>query len=116
MLDPQQHPGDQADSHGWHRIEVTPDTYPYEVKIPPNRGILPQATLERLRLCKEWTEAGQRAPKPEWELLDQGFHFEGEEHEPGEADEGILMDFRFEALELTEQQKIMLQPPEQRIK
>ena len=43
--------------------------------------------------------------------MGQGFRFEGEEHDPGEADEGIVLDFRFEALELTEHPKIMLQPP-----
>ncbi len=48
--------------------------------------------------------------------MDQGFHFEGEDREPGEADEGIALDCRFEALELTEHQKNMLQLPEQRIK
>ncbi len=96
-------------------IEATPNTDLYDVKIQPNLGIPPPAAIERLRLCKEWTEAGRRAPKPEWELLDQGFHFDGEEREPGEADEGIMLDFRFEALELAEHQTIMLQPPEQRI-
>ena len=32
--------------------EIPPDTEPYFYKLPPNRGIPPQAAIDRLEFCK----------------------------------------------------------------
>ena len=100
-------------------LEITPDELPYEYKIPPNRGIPPEAALDRLQICKHWVEAGERAPRPEWDALDRGFSFEApnlEEVDEPADEEHLELDFRFDALELTDHQRIMMQKPEDRIK
>jgi hypothetical protein len=67
-------------------------------------------------LQRKWIEAGERAPRPDWSILDSDFHFEHTSLEEPNDEEPIELDFRFEALELTEHQKMMLQRPEDRIK
>jgi hypothetical protein len=37
-------------------LEITPDTEPYFYKIPPNRGIPPEAAIHRLEICKNRRE------------------------------------------------------------
>ena len=101
-------------------MEITPDEPPYEHKLPPNRGIPREAAIDRLEICKSCIESKGRPPRPQWELLDRDFHFEpvdldGQDDEHEDEDD-IKLDFAFEALELTEHQKIMLQAPEDRIK
>ena len=48
-------------------LEITPDEEPYDYKLPPNRGIPPQAAVARLESVKNWIEKGERAPTPEWQ-------------------------------------------------
>ena len=101
-------------------LEITPDTEPYEPKLPPSRGIPPQAAIDRLESCRVWLAKG-RAPKPDWDLLNAGIHLHDpdlEENDGNEenGEEPLELDFRMESLELTEHQLLMLQPPEVRIK
>ena len=67
-------------------------------------------------MCRAWIEAGERAPRPDWGILDNDFHCEHTSLEEPNEEEPVELDFRFEALELTEHQKTMLQRPEDRIK
>ena len=100
------------------RLNITSDTAPWsEATLPPNRSIAPKAAMERLEKVEEWlnSESG-RAPKPDWEMLDAGFHFESENIEETEAKGHQELDFEFRGLELTEHQKLMLKPPEQRMR
>ena len=100
------------------KLEITSDTAEgFEPKFPPSRGIPPQAAIDRLQLCKAWIDAGTRAPKPNWDALDQNFRFETENlDEPENENSELMLDFATEQLELTEHQKAMLSPPENRIK
>ena len=100
------------------KLEITSDTAEgFEPKFPPSRGIPPQAALDRMQLCKDWIEAGTRAPKPNWDALDRDFRFEAQNlDEPEDEDSELMLDFATEKLELTEHQKAMLSPPENRIK
>ena len=62
-----------------------------------------------------------RAPKPDWDLLNDGVHLHGPSFEENEqndqnGEERLELDFRLQGLELTEHQLVMLQPPDARIK
>ena len=100
------------------KLEITSDEPPFEYKIPPNRGIQTEVARERLESLTTWLSSGERAPRPDWEQLDNK-QFELTKPNLDEQDEHrdpIELDFRFQALELTEHQLAMLQPPETRIK
>ncbi len=68
-------------------LEITPDTLPYECKLPPSRGIPPQAAIDRLAHCRHWLSEGEgRAPKPDWDLLNEGVHLHNQSFEENEDD------------------------------
>ena len=96
-------------------VEITDSTAEWNApKFPPSRGIPPTAALERMRAVRQWIDENKRAPKPDWAVLDECFHFEPHELEHDEAED--TFDFAFQGLELTEHQKLMLLPPDKRIK
>jgi len=67
-----------------------------------------------VRAVRQWIDENKRAPKPDWAVLDECFNFEPHELEHDEAED--TFDFAFQGLELTEHQKLMLLPPDKRIK
>ncbi len=100
-------------------IEITLDESPYEHKLRPNRRIRPQTTFDQLEACKKWIEAGKRASRPGWRLLDWVFRFETPDLDVvarSTDEESLELDLRFEAFDLTEHQRLTLQKPEDRIK
>ena len=79
-------------------LEITPDTEPYEPKLPPSRGIPPQAAIDRLESCRAWLAKG-RAPKPDWDILNHLVHLHDpnlEENDGNEenGEEPLDVDFR----------------------
>ena len=82
---------------------------------PPGRGISLWSASQRLVLAEGWPEGVP--PEPDWAQLDLlGNYLEqlGMPAEPG-PDDIVIEDFPIADLELTEEQRLMLRPPEARL-
>ena len=50
-------------------LEIVSDEGPWQTyKLPPSRGIPPQAASDRIILLNSWIGEGGKAPKPDWSL------------------------------------------------
>ena len=97
-------------------LEKIDGSQPWAVPcLPPTRGIENQLAIERQEARALWVE--NRPPRPNWEEIDNKTFQMSEapvEMPPSEAEN--MLDFEFQALELSEHQKLMLLPVETRLR
>ena len=95
-------------------LELVTGLEPWSCAIEPGRTIPPSFATRRDDIVRNWPS--NEPPEPEWATLDN--HLWQEDFAPAErpAEEDFVVDLAFEHLELTEHQKHMLMPPEERIK
>ena len=97
-------------------LEKIDESKPWAVPtLPPTRGIENKLAIERLDARADWVDG--RPPRPDWEAIDTATVQLSEvpnEMPPEEAEN--MLEFDYEGLELTEHQKLMLLPPETRIR
>ena len=84
-------------------------------RMPPSRGIPPRWAADRVRQIQNWKDG--IPPNPDWTQIDARTHSLLQDDMPEQPvkDDELMIDFDTANLQLTDHQKVMLMPPEERM-
>ena len=95
-------------------LEPVSGREPWSFPIEPGKGITENEVRNRDAAIRAWTE--NVPPEPDWENLREGNYTLQEDLPEDPAEDEPIFALGLDSLELTDEQKAMLQPPETRIR